>query len=135
MEYKSNETRLSSSSIQRDSIEPTRSHENESLTARNTLTPTGIPHDPRSSQNAQKCPQKPSFDEARLWANHADLLASLPDEQSRQAVKLGIISEYVLQGIRTKKNIETLLLLASLGISIANNDRPFFDNVRKELGR
>lgn len=135
MEYKSNVTRLSASSIQGEHTEPTRSHENGSLTSRNTLTPIGIPPEPRSSQNAQKCPQKPPFDEARLWANHADLIASLPDDQSRQAVKLGIISEYILQGIRTKKNTETLLLLASLGISIANNDRVFFENVRKELGR
>ena len=107
--------------------------ENRLVCSRSTLPPTGIPQEPRSSQNAPERHQKP-FDENKLWKPHEALLSSLP-EAEQNAVKIGIISEYVLQGIRARRNTETLLLLAALGISIANNDRPFFENVRQALGK
>lgn len=111
---------------------------NVSLTAQNdpvsscsTLTPIEIPPEPRSSQNAQKRPLEP-LDETKLWKPHEALLATLP-EADQEAVKIGIISEYILQGIRAKKPIQTLFLLASLGMSIANRDRQFYEAVRDSL--
>lgn len=64
----------------------------------------------------------------RLWSKHADLLASVPEED-KTFVKLGILEEYILTGIRNGTNKDTLLLLATLGVAIANNDKAFYDQV------
>ena len=107
-------------------------HETASLTARNTLDPIGIPLENKRSQNANTSHLTPVLDEVRLWADHADLIAALP-EADRTAVQLGILEEYITAGIRQGKPMITLFLLACLGISIANNDRPFYDGIRNEL--
>jgi len=112
--------------------EATASHENESLTARNTLTHTGTPLEAKRSQNAQKCHQKPLFDEAELWQENEALIASVPEE-SITPLKLGIIEEYILQGLRTGADKAALFLAAILGVALANNDRYFYTEVRKAI--
>ena len=120
-----------------DSTEKTRSDTPESrsdssLTARSICTPIGIPPENKRPQNASESHTTPILDEARLWAAHADLIAALPVED-RTAVQLGILEEYISAGITQGKPMTTLFLLACLGISIANNDRQFYDGIRRAL--
>lgn len=104
--------------------------ENHSVNARSVYTPIGIPPEDKRSEIGSESHVTPMLDEARLWAAHADLIASLPVED-RTAVQLGILEEYISAGIRQGKPLTTLFLLACLGISIANNDRQFFEDIRR----
>ena len=125
MEEKTKDARLTP-----DTTGKTRS--DASLTARSVYTPIGIPPEDKRPQNASESHITPILDEARLWAAHADLIASIPAED-RAAVKLGILEDYISAGIRQGKPMSTLFLLACLGISIANNDRQFYDGIRNAL--
>lgn len=115
-----------------DPLIASESHVNDCLTPRNSCTPMEIPPGSKSHHSANTRHLEPLLDEGRLWANYADLLSSLPD-QSKAAVQLGILEEYILAGIRAGKDLSVLFLLASLGISIANNDRTFYEDVRKAI--
>lgn len=106
--------------------------ENHSVNARSVYTPIGIPPEEKRSQNANTSHMPPVLDESKLWAAHADLIASLPEED-RSFVQLGIISGYIEQGIKAGKPLGIILQLACLGISIANNDRKFYEDIRTEL--
>lgn len=106
--------------------------QNASRSSRSTLSPIETPPEDKRSQNANTSHLTPFPDEAKLWQGKEQLLESVP-EQDRTAVKLGILEEYILYGIRAGRDTKTLFLLAALGISLANNDRPFFDEVKRSL--
>ncbi len=105
---------------------------NDCLTSRSSCTPIEIPPGSKSPHNANTSHMPPVLDESKLWADHADLIASLPEED-RSFVQLGILSGYIEQGIKAGKPLGIILQLACLGISIANNDRKFYEDIRTEL--
>ena len=112
--------------------EATASHENESLTARSTLYPTGTPPENKSPQKPSESHIEPVFNEAEIWQGKEELIASAPEEH-RIPLKLGIIEEYILQGLRTGADRAALFLAAILGVALANNDRYFYTEVRKAI--
>lgn len=132
MEEKIKDARLTPDTAGKTRSDTTESRSDASLTAQSICTPIGIPPEGKRSEIGSESHITPILDEARLWAAHADLIASIPAED-RAAVKLGILEDYISAGIRQGKPMTTLFLLACLGISIANNDRPFYDGIRNAL--
>ena len=110
----------------------TESHENGSLTARSTSPLSETPSEPTRSQRAVRGHIEPIFDEAKIWQENEALIESAPVE-NRIPLKLGILEEYILQGLRTGADKAALFLAATLGIAIANNDKGFYTEVRKAI--
>ena len=68
----------------------------------------------------------------KLWEDKADILAALP-EQDRNAVKAGILQEYLLTGIRKRADYRNLFIVAAYALSLSNNDPRFMSDVLAAL--
>ena len=108
------------------------SHENESLTARSTSPLPESPPEHTRSQRAVRGHIEPIFDEERFWQENEAIIESVPVE-NRIPLKLGLIEEHILSGLRTGADRTALFLAATLGVSIANNDKGFYAEVRKAI--
>lgn len=109
-----------------------RSHETNCLTFQNTSPLPGEPPEPKSPQNASESHLEAIFDEAKIWEENEAIIASVPVE-SIIPLKLGILEEYILQGLRTGADRTALFLAAALGVSMANNDSTFFREVKAAI--
>ncbi len=107
-------------------------HEIESLTSRSTSPLPGTPPELKRSQNANRGHLEAIFDEAKIWEENEAIIASVPVE-SIIPLKLGILEEYILQGLRTGADRTALFLAAALGVSLANNDSTFFREVKAAI--
>lgn len=109
-------------------------HEIESLTSRSVSPLPGTPPELKSPQNASESHLEAIFDEAKIWEENEAIIASVPVD-SIIPLKLGILEEYILQGLRAGTDRGDLFQAAALGISIANNDRGFYTEVQKAIGK
>ena len=109
-------------------------HETASLTLGNTSPLPETPPKPKRSQNANTSHIEPLFDEAKIWQENEALIASVPVENIIP-LKLGLLEEHILQGLRTGADRTALFLAAILGIAIANNDTFFYNQVKEIIAK
>lgn len=102
--------------------------------ARNTSPLPETPPEPKSPQNARESHTEPVFDEAKFWEENKGIIASVPVE-SIIPLKLGLIEEHILSGLRTGADRTGLFLAASLGVALANNDRLFYTQVKDAIAK
>lgn len=107
---------------------------NESLTSRSTSPLPGTPPERKSPQNASESRIEAIFDEAKFWQQNEAIIASIPVENIIP-LKLGLIEEYILQGLRSGADRTALFMAAALGVSIANNDAVFFQEVKTAIAK
>lgn len=107
---------------------------NGAETARTTSPlPETHPKD-KSPESAEYSAPEPTFNEGAIWQANEELLASVPEE-SRIPIKLGILEEYILQGLRSGADRTGLFLAAILGLALANNHTAFYTEVKAAISK